>query len=583
VKDEKFKVDLSGIIDLLSEHIYSTPGVFIRELLQNATDAISAVKIYKNDFTGEVNVNLRSTPYIGMEITDNGIGLTKEEISQFLTVVGQSSKRFNQFQDDFIGKFGVGLLSAFVVSKEITIKTRSEYDEYGYIWVAKSDGTYTIEQLSEVIPVGTSVLLTAKPEMLYYFQEKTINELLFHYGEALPYPIRLISDGKEKSINTTSPVWLNPNSKKEELIKYGEDHFKQKLIDAFPVSIEELGLQGTAFITAQKHHFHSTNESKVFVKRMLLSEKINHMLPKWCFFIKLIINTDELSPTASREDFIQDSTYKMCKELLGSIFEDYLKTTMRNNTPIFRKILDVHYESIKMLAKEDNSLMEHFMDFLVFETTKGRRNFKWIKENIDKIYYTNSLEDYKQVKRTAHSKGLFIINAAYSFEEPLIEKIKKKHTSLDIQLITPFDVLKDFETLSKEEQLEYKDFTKKAADVMDYYFCDVEIRKFFPSDIPVLFIGNKESINNYQIEKIAKDKNNPFASILDTSEKKEKPLLCFNSNNSMIKKLFKTHEKDLFSHMVKIIYIQSLFIGQYPVNKPEMELLNLSLSNILDS
>ncbi|HAS43571.1 MAG TPA: HSP90 family protein [Microscillaceae bacterium] len=578
--NKTFKVNLGGIIDLLSDHIYTTPKIFIRELLQNAVDAIQAKRLYDEHFEGRIEVQLLNEATSQIVVTDNGIGLTKEEIHRFLAVIGQSSKRDHHFENDFIGRFGIGLLSGFVVSEQITVKTKSQADDKGYLWIAQSDGTYSLEEATENLPLGTSVMLTAKSGMGYYFQEETIQELLSYYGEALPYPIRFQTASQQYHINPETPVWLRDNAARQALLAYGKEHFKQDFLDAFPIDIEALGVKGTGFISSQKLHLNSSNESKVFVKKMLLSDKVENLLPKWGFFIYTILNIDQLTPTASRESLVQDASYKICKELLAEAFKDYLKTTSEENASLFGKILNAHYQSIKMLANEDDTLLELFLDYLVFETNKGRKDVRWIKQNIDQIYFTSSLEDFKQIRRIANSKDIFIINAAYSFEEALIQSIIKKYPKLNIQPISPFDVLKEFESASPEEMVGYQEFIDKANLVMKDYFCDISLKKFLPADTPVLLVCDEQSIKNHQTHKLSGDQNNPFASFMKTAEDASKPSLCFNLNNPMVHQLLESHEKDSFPALIKLLYVQSLFLGQFPVGKGDIEILNLSLIDI---
>src|SRR5690606_16387971 len=109
-----FQVNLNGMIDLLSNHLYSNPGVFYRELLQNAADAIAARNRLGHAFEGKITFEL--FPSKTLAVHDNGIGLTESEIGQFLASIGHTSKRGNpDASDDYIGQFGVGLLACFLV------------------------------------------------------------------------------------------------------------------------------------------------------------------------------------------------------------------------------------------------------------------------------------------------------------------------------------------------------------------------------------------------------------------------------------------------------------------------------------
>jgi len=181
MENNNFKVDLKGIIDLLSEHIYSTPIIFIRELLQNATDAISAIQLTDSTYQGEITVTIYdgSTPYLSF--ADNGIGLTEDQIHTFLAVIGESSKRDSTYANSFIGKFGIGLLSCFMVSSKIELKTRSQLSQKAYLWTANASGTYQVEEINEEIPFGTTVILHPKKriKLLFFarYDRKSIAEI----------------------------------------------------------------------------------------------------------------------------------------------------------------------------------------------------------------------------------------------------------------------------------------------------------------------------------------------------------------------------------------------------------------------
>ncbi len=194
MEDFRFKVNLGGMIEILSDHLYSSPDVYIRELLQNGADAITGKKKILGD-SGDGAVTLEITEGEQLIFTDNGQGLTKEEIHQFLAIIGESSKRELEDKDlrtDYIGRFGIGLLSCFMVSDEICLVTKScrGGDAPVLEWRGKPDGTYTIRELHGadgqkggnsagegdfyLESSGTKVILQAKEGMEEYFKRETI-------------------------------------------------------------------------------------------------------------------------------------------------------------------------------------------------------------------------------------------------------------------------------------------------------------------------------------------------------------------------------------------------------------------------
>src|SRR5438105_7696174 len=158
--DFKFQINLRGIIDLLSNHLYSGPEVFVRELLQNGVDAIRARTALEPEFSGEITIEAhnRRGKRPTLIFSDNGIGLTEEEIHRFLATIGESSKKGDLWDKpmDFIGQFGVGLLSCFVVSDEIVVITRSARPGHPAMeWRGRPDGTYTIKVMEGDLAPGT--------------------------------------------------------------------------------------------------------------------------------------------------------------------------------------------------------------------------------------------------------------------------------------------------------------------------------------------------------------------------------------------------------------------------------------------
>ena len=122
-----FQVDLSGVLKVLSDSLYSSYQVFIRELLQNSVDAIQARKNLNHEFTGKITVSyFDKGDEKTLIVEDNGVGLTLDEVDEFLSKIGSSSKRNQKVnRDSFIGQFGIGLLSCFMVSEEVVVISHS--------------------------------------------------------------------------------------------------------------------------------------------------------------------------------------------------------------------------------------------------------------------------------------------------------------------------------------------------------------------------------------------------------------------------------------------------------------------------
>ena len=158
-----FQVDLRGVVDLLARHLYSGPRVYVRELLQNGVDAITARRAVDPD--APATVRLRPGPDGTLEVTDSGVGLTPAQAEELLATVGRSSKRdldLGLGREEFLGQFGIGLLSAFMVADEIELVSRSATDPQAppVRWVGYADGRYdlTVLPASTAVEPGSTVL-----------------------------------------------------------------------------------------------------------------------------------------------------------------------------------------------------------------------------------------------------------------------------------------------------------------------------------------------------------------------------------------------------------------------------------------
>ena len=554
-----FQVNLKGMIALLSEHIYSNPNTFVRELLQNCVDAITALRNIDENYSGRIDVYLNDDGSLTFQ--DNGIGLKEEEVYRFLTVIGESSKRETPDADDYIGRFGIGLLSCFVVTNEITVESRSAMGKQAVRWCGKVDGTYQTTLPAEEWPIGSRVILIPKKEWSHLFEYETFKKILQNYGEVLPHPIYLHNQGKEELVNTPAPVWLDPKATRKELLDHGIKVFQSSALDVFRIHTENGKVNGVLYILPFRTQFSVRNSHKVYLKRMLLSEDDCNLLPPWAFFIRCLINADGLLSTASRESFVSNDLLKDARKEIGNAIKEYLKGLIENNREMFNKILDVHYFHIKAIAAEDNELLRLFIDYLPFETSKGMRNFGNIRSTDNVIRYTRNIEDFRQVRRIAGSQGWLVINAAYTFDETLLKKSARLFPELTLEEVSPARLLEQFAEV--EASAEHIDFEKKASELLKPFGC-------------ICVAEEKETGT--------KAANNPLAAVLGAinAQKQTPPTLTFNADNEMVQTLLKIKgDNKLFQHIIHILYVQALLQGRYPVNSEEMTLFNHSLSELM--
>ena len=578
-----FQVNLKGMIELLSEHIYSAPNVFVRELLQNGVDAATARRTIDENHNGTINIHINKANGIPQIIfEDDGIGLSVEEVHEFLSVIGQSSNRGVFNEKDYIGRFGFGMLSCLVVSHEIVVETRSLLKDQAICWRGKADGTYTVDTIDSMQSAGTRVILSPKKEWLPLFDKNELRKNVMYFGSALPVKITLTTDGETEVLVDKDPVWLNGDSSKDDLLTYGKEVFNINFLDAFPLRSEAGNIDGVAYIMPYKVQFTGTKQHKIYLKRMYLCEQVNNLLPEWTSFVKCVINANELRPTASRESLMDDDVMKQAKKELSKCFKDYLKVLMLKDVEKLSEIIRIHHIFIKALAVEDNELLKMFIDYIPFETNKGYMSFLSMRTYDDIIYYTPSLDDFRQIRRIAGSQGKTVINAAYSFETDLIQKVKILFPEIKIERITPKDIidtLGDVETSTDER---YILFEEKANLLLKSFYCKAQLKQFDPVDTPAIYVANDEAMSNKNLQNLA-NSSNPFAGTLHSFIKKEDnmPALCFNKDNEIVKSLIQIDDPTMFNSVIHIMYVQSLMLGGYPVNKKEMTVFNDALYQLL--
>ncbi|MBN1170856.1 MAG: ATP-binding protein [Micromonosporaceae bacterium] len=223
-----FQVDLRGIVDLLSHHLYASPRVYVRELLQNAVDAITARRA--DDPRAPATIRIEPADVTGngaLRISDSGVGLTAEQMHQLLATIGRSSKRdeLGFARHDFLGQFGIGLLSCFLVADEIHVLSRAE-GAPTVRWIGYCDGRYKVVEAADPRPsVGTTVTLVPRRGSESWLTTTTVRDLARTYGSILPFSV-VVAD---EEIPTRAAPWTEGTAgsaaRRAALLEYAKGMF----------------------------------------------------------------------------------------------------------------------------------------------------------------------------------------------------------------------------------------------------------------------------------------------------------------------------------------------------------------------
>jgi molecular chaperone HtpG len=277
--------------------------------------------------------------------------------------------------EGFLGQFGIGLLSCFLVSDEIVVISKSarDLDSPTIEWRGASDGTYAVRSIERDMEPGTQIYLRAKPSGAEWMDIGRIRELCQKYGRYLHHKIELTADGRTESLNDI-PLWehdTNEPAEREHLMNVGQELFDRTFFDVFPLQSQFGQVQGLAFVLGQAAHAGSAQSHRAYLKNMLLSEKTQNLLPDWAFFVQCVVNVKGLRPTASRESFYEDTSFEAAREDLGECLRRYLIDLSRQDPARLRQFISIHDTSIKVLAVDDDECLKVFADWLPFETSAG--------------------------------------------------------------------------------------------------------------------------------------------------------------------------------------------------------------------
>lgn len=581
--DMNFQVNLQGIIDLLSNHLYSDPGVFVRELLQNGVDAITARKRLGHAFDARITAELFPSSHT-IAFQDNGCGLTEKDIEQFLARIGSTAKKEElDAGDDYIGQFGVGLLSCFVVSDEIVLITRSALEGDSLEWRGRPDGTYTIRKLRHDAAIGTTVYLKAKPDFEEYFEYYRLQELMTGYGRFLATPIYLKEDDYEQRINESLPPW---KMDKEAAMAYVENASYQKPMDIIPLRSTLGGVEGIACVLPYAVSLHDEKKHHVYLKHMLLSDKMSGILPPWAFFVHAIVNTDSLKPTASREAFQENDLFYNVRDELGECIKQYMISLSERDPGLFRKIILVHYKSIKAMAVEDDELYKLFIMHLRFETSYGDLEMGEIVKSHGKIYVASTLDEFRQIARVAKSQDMMVINGGYVHDFELARKLPEAAEDAQIAVLDILEFASRFEQLQGADAAEAQPFIELSDRLLHDYRCKSLVRWFEPADIPAMYNTNQE-VNFFKLAEDSEKEAGPlFADLvkLVRTELYDEPYarLCYNYNNPIVRKAVASGDPALQKICIELFYTQSLLMGNHPLNAEELKLMNDSLMRFMN-
>lgn len=375
------QVDLTGLLRVLGQNLYSTPHVAIRELVQNAHDSCVRRQIESPE-PFEASIVVTPDPAKRtLTIVDTGAGLTREEVVKYLATVGAGItgklRGDARFGDALIGAFGLGFLSAFVVSERVDLFTTS-YQEPSLGWHFQSRGgeRYQLGP-SPSGPVGTRVVLHLGEAFAALAEPEIVDRLLAQYCCLLPIPIHLARRDSEP-VNRPLPPWRqegdSPLRRRRLNLEFAR-RFEPRFEPLCTFELKpEPGAEARGLLWIQDGATYGTSDNRnlsVFIRGMRISQDERELLPSWAGFAGGVIEADALTPTASREDVQRDPAYRSVQDQIREALIAGLAELATREPSTWRRVVLRHNEALLGAALCDPRLFGLLADDLKVPTSEG--------------------------------------------------------------------------------------------------------------------------------------------------------------------------------------------------------------------
>ncbi|CAM5239450.1 HSP90 family protein [Streptomyces avidinii] len=596
-----FQVDLRGLVDLLSHHLYSSPRVYVRELLQNAVDAITAR--HALDPTAEIRIRL-SAAGGRVTIEDSGIGLTADEAHSLLATIGRSSKRAGGGSDlneqgleatrqEFLGQFGIGLLACFVVARQIRVVTRSARDPHAapVEWLATDDGSYTVRELPhEARPEpGTTVVLEARPGAAEWAVPAKVEELARDYGSLLPYEITFDDGegGEPRPVTDRPAVWdrpfPTPDARRVALAGHCAQLFGFTPLDSIDLDLPVAGVRGVAYVLPEPTSPAHRAGHRVHLKGMLLTERADNLLPDWAFFVRAVLDTDTLRPTASRENLYDDETLAAVREALGSRVRGWLAELAASDPDRLAAFLQVHHLGVKSMARHDSELLGLMLPWLPFETSDGSMSLQEFAAAHTDIHFTRTVEEFRQIAPIAAAHGLGVINAGYTYDADLLALLPAVRPELKVTELDAGAVTERLDPVPTAAELALAPFLATARTRLEPQSCDVVLRAFQPVAVPALYLDDRQARQERDRTAALETADSLWSGILGALRgSAPRARLVLNHNNPLIRRIAALSDEALTGTAVESLYGQALLMSQRPLRPADSTLLNRAFLGLLE-
>ncbi len=631
---QEFQAESKRLLDLMIHSIYTNKEIFLREIISNASDAIDK-RYFKASESGETGLS-RNDYQIRvaadadartLTITDNGIGMPQEDLENNLGVIAQSGsldfKTQNAEADgtdalDIIGQFGVGFYSAFMVSKKISVTTKADGSDQGYLWESEGADGYTITPCDKE-EVGTEIVLslmddTDDEKYGDYLQEWHLKELIKRYSDYIRYPIVMnvekrnlieVSDEErekedyepqydvyyeDETINSMVPIWKKNRSDvtDEEYNQFYKDKFMDYTDPAKTIFTNVEGLLSYAallFIPSQvPYNFYSKDYKRglqLYSSGVMIMDKCEDLLPDYFGFVRGLVDSQDLSLNISREMLQQDRQLKAIAQRLEKKIASELKEMLQKD----RDGYEAFFKNFGLRLKfglYDNYGMnkEKLQDLVLFHSSTEDKMVTFaeyvgrMKEDQKYIYYAcgETVEKIKKMPQIEMliDQGYEVLLCTEEVDEFAL-KVLMKYDDKEFKSAADDDLgIEQSDAEKKEAEAkneESKDLLTAVKEALGDKVSEVKLSTRLKTH-PVCF-STGEGLS-LEMEKVLKEQAKAMGQTPDMMMKAQK-VLEINGDHAVFAGLKKAHDQKDEAKLKKyadLLYDQALLIEGMPIEDP---------------
>jgi molecular chaperone HtpG len=608
-----FQVDLHGVVDLLARHLYSGPRVYVRELLQNGVDAITARRAL--DPACPATVRLRPLADGSLLVVDSGVGLTRAEAEELLATVGRSSKRdldLGLGREEFLGQFGIGLLSAFMVADEIELVSRSARDPQAPAvrWRGHADGSYDLTELPGAgLPdgglVGSTVRLRPRRDMEHWLAGETVAALAAEFGSLLPVdvavevPLGSAPAGPDvlpaggaprpghawRRVSAPELPWAraypDEAARARALAQHCEQTFGFTPLAHVDLEVPLAGVSGVAYVLPAAVPPGGGGSHRVYLKRMLLGPRVEGLLPEWAFFVRCVIDASGLRPTASREQLYTDEVLLATQEALAGAVRSWTLRTLESSTTLAQQFVATHHLAVRSLALTDDTMLDLAARILPYETTDGTLTLAEVAQEHGRVVYAPTLEDYKRIAPVARAQGVAVVNAGYVYDADLLARLAQRSPG-EVRPLGAGDIAQVLSPLTPERELATLDAVRAAGDVLRPLDTDVVVRTFEPAELPAVLLHDRDGDHQRDLRTAMAEADDVWSDVLaGFAEPAAARQLVLNDASPLVRELLAAPPGEVFAAGLRSLYVSALLLAGEPLRARESELMTGSMAVLL--